>query len=66
MKRTYPIFLAHQLAQCRPGDPRLPLLNGLYIDMLPIDKLRVLAELHEIRKARRGEVEATINERERQ
>lgn len=60
--RTYPEALADQLAACRPGDARLRLLNRLYCDLTPADKLRTQGELHRIRLARRGEIFAIIGE----
>ena len=52
--RPLPIALAQQLVLCRPGDPRLPLLNGLFRDLSPADKLRCQGELYECRRARRA------------
>ena len=40
--------LAHELARTKPGEPRLNLLNSLYADLLPADKLRVQAEQLEL------------------
>ena len=51
--------LAHQLVLCKPSDPRLPLLNSLYRDLGPADKLRCLAELDQCRRARRAQILAT-------
>lgn len=60
--RPYPVALAQELARTKPGESRLALLNRLYLDMLPADKLRVQAELHAIRSARRGKSQAAIIE----
>ena len=56
--RSLPVALAQQLAACRPKDPRLALLNSLYLDLSPADALRCRAEIHAIRCARRGETPA--------
>lgn len=58
--RPLPVALANQLAACKPGDVRLGLLNRLYCDLSPGDKLRTIAELHQIRSARRGESLAQV------
>ncbi len=52
--------LAQQLAACRPSDVKLKLLNDLYCRMSPSEKLACRAELHAIRCARRGQIEARI------
>jgi len=57
--RSLPVALAHQLAVTKPGDVRLTLLNALYLDLNPADKLRCLGELNACRRARRGESLAT-------
>ena len=52
--------LAHQLVDCRPGDRRLPLLNSLYRDLSPADKLRTLGELDQCRRAKRAQLLAQV------
>ena len=52
--RPLPIALAQQLALTRPKDPRLALLNSIYMDLSPADKLRCQGELYECRRARRA------------
>lgn len=53
--RDLPIALAHRFAEAKPGDPVLEVLNRLYRNLKPSDKLRCRAELHECRAAKRGE-----------
>ena len=52
--------IAHQLVDCRPGDRRLPLLNSLYCDLSPADKLRCQGELWACRRAKRAEMLAEV------
>lgn len=51
--------LAWYLANAKPGDANLAMLNRLYRAMQPKDQLRCRAEMEECRAARRGEREAS-------
>lgn len=59
--RTYPTALAEQLAQCRPGEARLKLLNDLYLRLDLGDRLACLTALESVRRARRIEMLRTGN-----
>lgn len=50
----FPIVLARQLANEKPGTRRMELLNRLFARLSPADKLRCQAEIAQCKAAKRG------------
>lgn len=53
-KPPFPIVLARQLANEKPGTRRMELLNRLFARLSPADKLRCQAEIAQCKAAKRG------------
>lgn len=58
--RPLPIALAHALVACKPGAPRLELLNRIFRGLDNAGRLTCFAEMRECQRAKRGELEAVV------
>jgi len=61
-QRPLPVALAHEFAALKWGKEgkRLDMLNRIYLELSPADRMRCRIELAQCRRAKMGEVRAEV------